>query len=102
MINTEIIKRTTNRVASTVIYDGQILMLVTVPSASAVPTSYDLTALDDNSLDVLAGAGAGRSTTATEYIVAKESLGAVALSKLTITIASAGAAKQGTVYIWIR
>ena len=87
--------------ASSKVYDGQVLELVTVPSATAAPTDlYDLTVLDDNSLDALAGTGANRSATNTEYVVA--SLGTVASSKLTITIAAAGAAKQGTVYIWVR
>ena len=87
--------------ASTEVYDGEIIELATVPSATDAPTdSYDLTILDDNGLDVLAGTGADRSATNTEYVVA--SLGAVASSKLTVTIANAGASKKGTVYLWVR
>ena len=88
-------------IASSRTYDGQVLMVATVPSASAAPTDlYDLTVLDDNGLDVLAGAGVDRSATVTQYVVA--SLGAVAISTLTITIANAGISTQGTVYIWVR
>ena len=86
--------------ASSKRYDGALLMLATVPSATAPTTLYDLTVLDGNGLDVLAGTGADRSATVTEYVVA--SLGAVAESTLTVTVANAGNAKGGTVYLWIR
>lgn len=83
------------------VYDGKIVQLVTVPSATAPTTLYDIAVTDSDSIDVLAGAGADRSATDTEYI-AEASLGAVANSKLTLAITNAGAAKEGTVYLFIR
>lgn len=83
------------------VYDGKIVQLVTVPSATAPTTLYDIAVTDSDSIDVLAGTGADRSATDTEY-VAEASLGAVANSKLTLAITNAGAAKEGTVYLFIR
>jgi hypothetical protein len=57
--------------------------------------------VDGDSVDVLAGSGADRDTANTEQVVAS-SLGAVASSKLTLSISGAGNSKQGTVYIYIR
>jgi len=89
--------------ASTEAYDGQILAVATVPDGVAAPTDdYDIELQDDNSLDVLAGAGANRDTANTEYVTAKESLGAVAKSKLTISVTNAGDTKKGILYVWIR
>ena len=50
-------------------YDGQALLLQTVPSTSAAPTAaYTVAVTDVNGLDVLtAGGSTGRSATATEY-----------------------------------
>ena len=88
--------------ASSFVYDGELLALVTVPDGDAAPSdNYDVTVLDTNSIDVLMGQGTDRDTADTEY-VAKANLGAVASSTLTVTVANAGDTKQGTVYIWIR
>jgi hypothetical protein len=87
--------------ASSVVYDGKLLAVATDPSATAPTDDYDVTVLDDNSMDVLLGAGANRDTADTEYLL-EANLGAVAQSTLTVTIANAGSVKLGTVYIWIR
>ncbi len=81
-------------------YDGKVISLMTVPTDS--PTdNYDVTAADAETDDVLGAAGLNRDTTNTE-VVAEASLGAVAGSPLTITIANAGNSKHGVVAIWIR
>lgn len=84
------------------IYSGQIVRLVTVPSATAAPTDdYDVQVLDEDSTDVLMGAGANRDTANTEQVLAS-SLGYVANDLLTLSITNAGNAKAGTVYLYIR
>lgn len=89
--------------ATTKNYDGQVMHLVTVPSTSAAPTAaYTITVTDGNSVDVLSGAAStGRSATATEYN-RQTTLGWVADSVLTITVAAAGDTKAGKTHLWIR
>lgn len=88
--------------ATTKAHDGKIVGLTTIPAAAgAAPTdNYDLTVLDADGHDVLLGAGANRDTANTEH-VAGASLGAVAQSALTFTIANAGDTKGGTVILYI-
>lgn len=81
-------------------YDGKVELLTTVPTDG--PTdNYDITVTDSDGVDVLAGAGANRDTSATEQ-VAGASLGAVAGSVLTINVSNAGASKSGVAYLYIR
>lgn len=82
-------------------YNGAIKALVTVPAGggSAPTDNYDIVVNDENSLDALAGTGANRSTSATQYVVA--SLGYVSNSKLTLGIAAAGDTKGGTIYLFV-
>jgi hypothetical protein len=88
---------------TTVAYDGKLELLTTVPSGGGTAPSdnYDVAVTDSDSVDVLAGAGADRDTANTEQVVAA-SLGAVAGSKLTITVTNAGNSKQGTAYLYVR
>lgn len=82
-------------------YNGQVLACVTVPAGGGnAPTGYTLQIQDANGVDLLAQAGVTRSTTAQETL--KAPLGAVADSALTLVIAGAGNAKQGTVYLFLR
>lgn len=83
-------------------YDGKIVALVTVPAGGgdAPSASYDITVKDGSSVDVLLGAGASRAAAATEYVKGA-SLGAVAASKLKLTVTNAGAANKGTAYLFI-
>jgi len=82
-------------------YNGEIVACVTVPAGGGnAPTAYTLQIQDANGVDVLAQTGTARSTTNQETL--KKPLGAVADSALTLVIASAGNAKQGTVYLFIR
>lgn len=83
-------------------YEGKLIGLTTIPDAVAAPTTlYDVRVNDADGHDVLLGAGANRSATATEN-VAEASLGAVAGSVLTLAVTAAGDAKEGTVILWVR
>lgn len=90
-------------VATTYAYSGQVMQLTTVPSGGGTaPTdNYDVTLLDSDGVDVLAGGGADRDTANTETVRAS-SLGMVAGSPLTLNVASGGNSKQGTAYVYIR
>lgn len=87
---------------TTYAYNGAILRLITIPDSGTAPTAlYDITVVDEDGVDVLAGAGADRSATATEQ-VATTSLGVVANDKLTLHITNAGNANKGTTIVLIR
>jgi hypothetical protein len=84
------------------VYSGKVLLLVTVPDGTDAPTdNYDITVTDEDSVDVLCGAGANRDTADTEY-VQESSLGVMGNSKLTLNVSAAGNAKKGEVYLFIR
>ena len=83
-------------------YNGIIERVVTVPdTGGTAPTSYTLVLQDDDSVDILDGAGASRSTTLTQQIDPMGN-GSVANAKLTLGITSAGSAKGGLVYDYLR
>lgn len=83
-------------------YTGELLRLITVPDGTSAPTDdYDITITDEDGVDVLIGQGANRDTANTEQVIAS-SLGCVANDKLTLTVANAGNAKKGTVYLYVR
>lgn len=82
-------------------FDGQVLMLVTDPDGSAAPTdNYDVAVLDESGDDILAVAGLNRDTANTETVVA--ALGAVAESRIQLSITAAGVSKEGVATLWIR
>lgn len=84
------------------VFDGKLIGLTTIPDAGTAPTdNYDVVLNDADGHDVLLGAGANRDTLNTEH-VAEASLGAVAHSKLTLAVTNAGAAKLGTVIVYLR
>lgn len=84
-------------------YSGEIIRLVTIPGTAGVqPTDlYDVVVNDEDSADVLMGAGANRSNAATQQVLGS-SLGCVANDKLTLGITNAGNAKSGTTIVYIR
>lgn len=90
-----------NGTATTHAYDGRLIAVTTDPGATAPTDNYDLELRDADGVDVLLGQGANRDTANTEYLL-EATLGAVASSKLTLVITSAGSAKQGTVVVWLR
>lgn len=87
---------------------GELLQVKFVPDAAATQPSdqYDATLVDENGVDVLAGAGANLSNAAGSIKV--PSFGATTLFRyfhdgaqnLDLVIANAGAAKGGTVVLW--
>jgi hypothetical protein len=84
------------------VYDGKLISLITVPDAVLAPDdNYDLTVTDSDDDDVLGAAGMNRDTANTE-VVAEASLGAVAGSELTFSIAAAGASEAGVVVLYVR
>jgi hypothetical protein len=84
-------------------YNGSCMRLVTVPAGggSAPTDNYDVVINDDDTTDVLMGAGANRDTANTEQVLGT-SLGVVANDKLTLAVTNAGNAKGGTVYLYLR
>ncbi len=84
-------------------YNGEVIRLVTVPGAGGDQPDnlYDVAVNDEDSTDVLMGAGADRSNAAVEQVLAS-SLGCVANDKLSLSITNAGEAKKGVVYLYIR
>jgi len=100
-------------VASDYAISGRVVRVVFVPDTVAVPSPlYDVTLLDSEGVDVLMGFGANRSAVNTEQIfpyatyvdgannrLASE--GITVNSVLTLTIAAAGNAMQGTVIVYV-
>jgi hypothetical protein len=83
-------------------YSGEIIRFVTIPDGTAAPSaSYDVVVNDEDGTDVLMGAGADRSATATEQVLATN-LGCVANDTLSLSITSAGETKKGTAILYIR
>lgn len=87
---------------TTGVYSGEIIRLVTIPSSTAAPDdNYDVVVNDDDETDVLMGAGADRDTANTEQVLGS-SLGCVANDKLSLSIATAGDSKGGTVILYVK
>ena len=81
---------------------GKLIHVETSPGALGVaatnpPDSYALTLVDSYSLDILDGAGAGRSATVAERIDFVQPL--QLHDDLTLTISGAGSANQGRVIL---
>lgn len=86
----------------TAVISGQVLRVEFVPDSggTAPDDQYDCTLLTDDSIDILYGQGANLSGTNTVAITSN--LGVVSASKLSLTVANAGSANGGTVYIYLR
>jgi len=84
-------------------YNGALERLVTVPgTGGAAPSaSYDITVLDQDSTDVLMGAGLSRAAASTEQVKAA-SLGVIANDTMSIVVANAGASNSGVAYVYLR
>ena len=86
--------------ATTFPYSGKLELLTTIPTDG--PTdNYDLTLLDSDGVDVLAGAGANRATATTQQVLGS-SLGAVGNSLLSLHVTNAGDTKSGKVLVHLR
>ena len=84
-------------------YTGVIMKAIfKSDAASTDPTDlYDVTILDDNGFDVLLGNGADITKATTVQKTAKDGLMIVKDTYLTLTIAAAGNAKGGEVYLYV-
>jgi hypothetical protein len=83
-------------------YTGEIIRLITKPDGVAVPTNlYDIVIEDEDTFDTLMGAGADRSSTATEQKLASV-LGCCKGDKLYLHVTNAGDTKKGICIIYIR
>ncbi len=79
--------------------DGALVRMVTNPGASAPTADYDITLVDADGVDLLAGEGADRHTTASEQLFPANTpyhVGAV-----DFTIAAAGDEKTGTCILYV-
>jgi len=83
--------------------EGFLMMVETDPSGTAIPTSYAVTLTDANGADVMGGALAGRSTTATEMCLPLLNGNYTMLpvpGTLSLDVTGAGASKSGIVRIY--
>lgn len=87
---------------------GELLQVKFIPGAnSAQPTDlYDMTLVDSDGVDYLAGLGANLSNAAASVVVPRASTSAARFyldgsSTLDLVVANAGNAKSGTVILWI-
>jgi len=82
--------------------DGQLLSLITDPSATAPTNLYDVTLLDSEGIDVLNGVGIDRASATTQDVAivrSGTSIHPVVNDTVTFTIANAGNAKSGQAII---
>ena len=86
---------------TTNVYSGLLAYVVTVPGAGGdAPTdNYDVTLVDESSIDVGIGQLANRDTANTEWVVT--GMGTVVGDTLTLHVTNAGNAKTGTVVAYI-
>lgn len=78
---------------------GYVMKAVTDPGAAAPTANYDITLIDENSVDALIGALIDRHTTTTEQVYPVQSGASTPVHVFgdhTFTVANAGNAKNGT------
>ena len=88
-------------------YTGVLIRYVEIPDAAGTQPSslYDVTVLDDDSIDLLNGLGANMSNTLSSQVMADGivvTLGVVANAQLTLSVTNAGNAKGGTTILYLR
>ena len=88
--------------STTEYYDGVIILVATVPGTAGdqPDDNYDLELNNADGVDMLAAQGVNRDETNTEFIAS--GMGAFTEEKITLAITNAGAAGEGTVYVWLR
>jgi hypothetical protein len=85
---------------------GFLIKMVTDPAAggSAPTDNYDITLVDENGIDALAGAGADRDTANTEQVYPTATSASVPVflcGTHTFTVATAGDTKSGRAVLYI-
>lgn len=86
--------------SQTITIDGAIVRVVTNPDGTAAPTdNYDVTLIDPDGVDLLAGEGADRDTANSEQIFPSNT--PFHNGDVTVTIANAGDTKEGTVVLYV-
>jgi hypothetical protein len=83
-------------------YNGTILLVATVPgtAGSQPDDNYGITLKNADGVDMLAGQGASRDETNTEFIAS--GMGAFTDEQITLGVTSAGGTNTGVVYVWLR
>jgi hypothetical protein len=98
-------------VTQAITINGTILRVATNPGSTAPTDNYDITAPDEDGIDVFGGQGANRDTANSEHFCpglpiadgTTTSVAPVSVNgQITITIANAGNAKVGTIIIYYR
>jgi hypothetical protein len=83
---------------------GFLIKLVTDPGSTAPTDDYDITLMDENGIDALAGAGMNRDTSTTEQVYPTATSAAIPVflcGTHTFTVANAGNAKVGKAVFYI-
>ena len=84
--------------------NGQALRYATNPGSTAPTDNYDITILDDDSIDIAEGVLTNRDTSTSEQVLtggdAKD--GAAFHGKLSLVVANAGNAKEGVLRMYYR
>ncbi len=88
----------TGAATGTAYIDGAIVRVVTNPGGTAPTDDYDLTIIDSDGVDLLAGEGANRDTSTSEQIFPTNTPFHNGI--VTVTIANAGDTKDGVVSIY--
>lgn len=83
---------------------GSLLGVKFVPASGGTQPSdlYDVTLIDEDSVDLLDGNGSNLSNSAGAYFQWNPPLWHDAEQQLDLVIANAGASKTGTFYLWVR
>lgn len=83
-------------------YTGVLVRAVQIPGGTTPTTAYDVVVTDADGADVLHGTGADIPSSAILNKAAKDGLGAVVNSKLTLAVTNAGASKTGSTVVYIQ
>ena len=88
--------------ATSSVYSGRFIGLITDPGSPSPSDNYTVTVKDGDGVDLLLAAATTNRDTANTEFLAEASLAGVANSVLTFAIAAAGNSKQGVIYLLIR
>ena len=90
---------TDQSVSQTFLWDGALVRMATNPGATAPTDNYDITLVDADGIDLLAGEGANRDTSTSEQVFPTNT--PFHNGTVTFTIATAGAEKTGTCTLYM-